>query len=394
LSAQVKEILAKLVAFDTTSRNSNRACVDFIRDYLKGLGVKSKIIASDDGSKACLWATIGMPSKNGIVFAGHTDTVPVDGQKWTSDPFTLIERGGKYYGRGTADMKGFIACVLAVIPDFLAAKTDACFHLALTYDEEISMAGAVRLTDALIAKKIKPDWVWVGEPTGLSLIDRHKGCAIYRTRITGVPGHSSQPDKGLNAIDMMREFMNAVTDIARKRKAGAIAGSAFDPPYTTINLGTVKGGTAENIIAENCELVWQVRVHPGDSAEAVCAEVESAARALFASRFAVFPQAKMNTDVDFYTPPYQTKVDNSGIKTLQRLLKDKKTHAAGFATEAGIFQKLGADVVICGPGFTEQAHQPDEFVYKKQLTSCVDLMRQVLLSSSARKKSPLKRSMS
>ncbi len=383
-SKQVEEILAKLVGFDTTSCNPNRACIDYIRDYLDSVGIASEIVADDTGGKACLWATIGSSDQQGVVLAGHTDVVPVKGQRWTSDPFTLTERDGKLFGRGSADMKGFIACALAFIPEFLAAKTTNCFHLALTSDEETDMSGAHRLTDHLSAQGIKPAWVWIGEPTGLSIVDEHKGTAAHRTRLTGVPGHSSQPDKGLNAIELSAQLMDIISDVARRRKESPYAASRFDPPYSTVNFGTIEGGTAENIIAETCELLWQTRIHPGDSAQEIFTEVESRARSAFAPRFAAFaPHAGMESCLCFDIPPFLAKAENAGVKTLRRLLKCDQTHAVGFATEAGIFQKLCADVVLCGPGFIEQAHQGDEFIDKNQLIPCVDLMRQFLLSSSA-----------
>jgi acetylornithine deacetylase len=390
---QLLNILGKLVGFDTTSCKPNAALIDFIRAYLAGYGVESEIIASDDGTKACLWATVGQAGTNGIVLAGHTDVVPVTGQKWTSDPFTLTERDGKLFGRGSADMKGFIACALAFVPEFLAAHTGGCFHLALTCDEETDMSGAQRLTDVLSARGIKPEWVWVGEPTGLKIVDQHKGVSAYRTRIKGVPAHSGQPDGGLNAIELTAQLMNVIWNVAQQKKEQAVARSRFDPPYTTFNFGMIAGGTAENIIAEDCELLWQVRVHPGEEAKSVVADIENQARKLFAPRFAAFaPKAGMQTCTCFDIPPFRATTDNAGADALKKQLKCDETQAVGFATEAGIFQKLGAPAVICGPGFIEQAHQGDEFIELNQLTACVDLMHGVLLSSSARKVSAFNRS--
>lgn len=381
---RVEEILARLVHFDTTSHLSNLSCTDYIRDYLQGYGVSSEIIPNDTGDKACLWATVGTPNGQGVVLAGHTDVVPVEGQTWTSDPFTLTERDGKLFGRGSADMKGFLACALAFVPEFLAAKTGTCFHLAFTHDEETDLSGASHLASLLKERKIKPTWFWLGEPTSLSIIDEHKGCAAYKTRFTGVPGHSSQPDKGLNAIDLSRQFMNQLVAIQEQRKKDAFSNSRFDPPYTALNLGVIKGGTAENIIAEKCALLWQVRAHPGDSARKIRAEADAFLQTLFVSPcVAAFSQARVETETLFDIPPFACVTNNSGTKILQRFLKTDKTSAAGYATEAGLFQKTGSDVVVCGPGSVEQAHQPDEFVGKNELLSTVDLMRQVLLSSPA-----------
>ncbi|MDD4617209.1 MAG: acetylornithine deacetylase [Alphaproteobacteria bacterium] len=385
LFMQAEEILAKLVAFDTTSWNSNRACAEWIHDYLKGFGVESEIVLDESGEKACLWATVGQAGKPGVMLAGHTDVVPVEGQKWASDPFALNKREGKLYGRGAVDMKGFIACALAFVPEFLEAKTGGCFHLAFTCDEETSMVGAQRLASALKAKGVKPEWIWLGEPTGFRIIDEHKGCAAFVTELTGVSAHSSLPDKGLNAIEMMAEFIEIITKVQARRKQEAFSPSKFDVPYTTINPAIIKGGTAENIIAEKCELLWQVRVYPNESAEDVRAEVEALAAQRFAQRFTAFaPKAKMATSKTFDIPPFQGRDGNRGTEALRKVVKDVRVVAAGFATEAGFFQEMGTDVVVFGPGFIDQAHQPDEFIDKKQLSSCVDLLRQVLLSSSAR----------
>ena len=384
MSKQVEEILADLVRFDTTSCNPNRACIDYIQDYLRGFGVAAEIVPNDDGSKASLWATVGDANASGVALAGHTDVVPVEGQTWTSDPFVLTERGGKLFGRGCADMKGFIACALAMVPEFLEAQTGGCFHLAFTSDEETDFSGALRLADFLSCRKIKPLWVWVGEPTEFSIINQHKGCGAYALRIKGVPGHSSQPDRGLSAIELMGLALKEVVDMIEQKKRNPFPSSSFDPPYSTINLGTIKGGTAENIIAEECELLWQVRTHPGDEAASIIAEIESAVRSILGPRLAAFaPRAKAEISELYSFPPFLGSSGNLAVATLQRVLKNAEIKAVAFATEAGIYQKVGAPVAICGPGSIAQAHQPDEFIDKKQISSCVDLMRLVLLSSPA-----------
>jgi acetylornithine deacetylase len=379
-----EQLLAKLVGFDTTSSKSNRACIHFIRDYLDGHGVTSEIVANDDASKACLWATIGPADKAGIVLAGHTDTVPVEGQNWTSDPFMLTDRGGKFYGRGSCDMKAFIACVLSIVPELVKQKLERPVHLAFTHDEETDMSGAVRLTEHMRKLGVKPEWVWIGEPTLLRMIDQHKGVALFTTDITGVPGHSGQPDKGLNAIELGAQFMDIILQVAQSKKDKPFPASRFEPPYTTFNLGIVKGGTAENIIAEHFQIQWQARAHPGDDLNAAVSEIDAKAQNKFKSRFAAFaPRAGMKTCTCFDIPPLMPTADNPGEKILGKLTGHTATEAVSFATEAGFFQKLGTHVLVCGPGSIDQAHKADEFVEKSQLTACVDLLRQVLLSSGA-----------
>jgi acetylornithine deacetylase len=380
----MEQLFAKLVNFDTTSSKPNRACIDFIRDYLNGYGVKSDIVASDDGTKACLWATVGRGAEQGIVLAGHTDTVPVEGQDWHSDPFALTERDGKLYARGACDMKGFIACVLAIVPELAKLKSIRPFHLAFTHDEETDMAGAQRLTARLREQNIKPEWVWIGEPTSLRIINSHKGVAAFATRITGMPGHSGQPDKGLNAIELGVDFMNIVRRVAQEKKDKPFKPSRFDPPYTTFNLGVVKGGTAENIIAEHCEILWQARAHPGDDLAAALDSIERMTAAEIEPRFKAFaPKAGMKTCTCCNIPPFLPSKDNPGEKMLANLTGHHQPEAVSFATEAGFFQKLGTHVVVCGPGSIDQAHKADEFVEKSQLSSCIDLLRQVLLCSGA-----------
>jgi len=381
-SARVVDILSKLVGFDTTSTRPNRACIDFISDYLMSLGVMSHIIATDDGHKACLWATIGDNDKPGIVLAGHSDVVPVDGQDWTSDPFTLVEREGKLYGRGSCDMKAFIACALALVPELLKQSLPQPVHLAFTHDEETDMSGAIRLTDFMKQQNIRPLWVWIGEPTELHLIDSHKGVALFATEITGIPAHSSQPDEGVNAIECAGQFLSILQRVAHTKKSNPFIPSRFVPPYTTFNPGIIHGGTAENIIAEHCRLEWQVRAHPGDDLDQTLAVIDRSVREEIAPRFVAFaPRAQLTTCTCFNIPPLMPTKDNPGTLVLTRLTRHTEPEAISFATEAGFFQKLGSHVVVCGPGSINQAHKADEFVEKEQLLICIDLIRKVLLCS-------------
>lgn len=377
-------LLARLVGFDTTSHRSNRACIDFIRNYLDDLGIISTIIASDDEAKACLWATIGPADKRGLVLSGHSDVVPVEGQNWVSDPFTLTERDGKFYGRGACDMKAFLACALAAIPAFVKRKLERPIHLAFTHDEETDMSGAGRLTDHLRAEGVVPSWVWIGEPTELRLVDSHKGVAAFKTNITGVPGHSGQPDKGLNAIDLGAQFIGILQRAGEKRKKRPWPNSRFDPPYTTFNSGIIEGGTAENIIAEHCRFLWQVRTHPGDDLDATLDEIDRMTSAEIKPRFTAFaPRAGMNTCTCFRIPPLMPTEANSGRDILQRLTGHKETQAVSFGTEGGFYQSLGAPVVICGPGSIQQAHKADEYVSREQLAACLSLLEKTLVEMTA-----------
>ena len=381
----VQELLAQLIAFDTTSRNANRALIDFIADYLKQYDVKNEIVQGKEDGKACLWATIGDGSKPGIVLAGHTDTVPVDGQDWHSDPFTLTERDGKLYGRGTCDMKGFIACVLAIVPELVKAKLKQPIHLAFTHDEEVTMAGAANLADFMRGQNIKPEWVWIGEPTLHKIIDSHKGVAAFETKITGVPAHSGRPDHGLSAIELGHDFISILRAVADEKRSKPFPNSRFDPAYTTINLGVEIGGTAENIIPEHWELIWQTRQHPGDDHDKVLADIERNAQQKLGPRFssfkATYPHVGCKTCTQFNIPPLLPTANNPGHKILAQFTGNVQTEAVSFGTEAGFFQKLGTHVVVCGPGSIDQAHKADEFVEVTELAKCVDLIRSVLLPS-------------
>lgn len=378
-----EHILARLVGFDTTSNLPNRACIDFIRDYLDGFGISSTIIASDDGTKACLWATLGPSEQQGIVLAGHSDVVPATGQNWTSDPFVLTERDEKFYGRGACDMKAFIACALAVVPSLTQRKLERPVHLAFTHDEETDMSGALRLTDYMKAQSITPLWTWIGEPTELHLINSHKGVAMLETRITGVPGHSGKPDKGLNAIDLGAQFVGILQRVAQNRRDNPQPNSRFDPPYTTFNTGIIEGGTAENIIAEHCRMLWQVRIHPSEELSAVLEEIDRMTAEEIKPRFKAFaPHAGMSTCTCFNIPPLLPTKPNPGEEILKRLTGYHETEAVSFGTEGGFYQKLGAPVIICGPGSIEQAHKADEFVSREQLAACVSLLEKTLMETT------------
>jgi len=377
-------LLARLVGFDTTSSKSNRGCIDFIRDYLDSHKIKSEIVASGDGLKACLIARLGPDEGRGLMLAGHSDTVPVDGQNWKSDPFTLSAREDRFYGRGSCDMKGFIACALATAAVFAAKPLKKPLHLAFTYNEEVDMEGAARLTDYLSAHGTHPEWTWIGEPTSLRIVDAHKGVAAFETKITGIAGHSGQPDHGLNAIELGVDFLAVLRAVAEAKKGQPWPQSRFSPAYTTFNLGTIKGGTAENIIAEHCDIVWQVRAHPGEDLDAVLAGIERQAVEKIHPRFATFaPDAHMKTCACFNIPPLRPSPGNPGQEILARLTGHTETEAVSFGTEAGFFQRLGGHAIVCGPGSIEQAHKADEYIEKSQMTACMKLLERVLYETAA-----------
>ncbi|MEX0759290.1 MAG: acetylornithine deacetylase, partial [Tistlia sp.] len=273
-----REMLAVLVGFDTVSRSSNLALIDWVESYLADYGVACRRSYDDTGAKANLLATLGPSIEGGIVLSGHSDVVPVDGQGWASDPFTMTEREGRLYGRGTADMKGFLATALALVPDFLARPLARPIHIALSYDEEVGCIGVHRLIDDLTRNLPRPALVVVGEPTSLRVVNAHKGVAGFVTRIHGRSAHSSQPHRGGNAIVAAARLIAELHGMAEEKKAAPQPGSGFVPPYTTFGIGVIQGGSALNIVAEHCQFQWEFRSLPGDDAETILARFESFAR--------------------------------------------------------------------------------------------------------------------
>lgn len=388
------EILGTLVAFDTTSSTSpefarpNLPLILYVRDFLYNLGIASEIIENAQNScKACLWATIGSDSKEGgIVLAGHSDVVPVQRERWEGDPFKLTERGGKLYGRGACDMKGFIACALAFLEDLSACgqlgKLKLPLHLALTYDEEITMEGAESLTVWLRKRGYRPSWVWIGEPTSMRMIDAHKGVAEYGVEIVGKACHSGLPHLGLSAVACACDLAQAIGERQRQKRAAPFAHSRFTPPYTTFNVGKIEGGQAANIVAGSCRVSWQVRVHPGDEAAQTQREhMEAEIRGKWADAFAAFPGTGLSTTVVCDIPPLEPTPDNPAVAALRHVLEGEP-QAVSFATEGGIFQKIAAPgqtpIVICGPGDIAVAHSDYEHVAREQLALCLKAMDKAL----------------
>ncbi|MER2519869.1 MAG: acetylornithine deacetylase [Bdellovibrionales bacterium] len=396
------EILGELVAFDTTSALSsevakpNRPLIDFVRNFLEKLGIASTIVATEDQpGKACLWATIGPDSKEGgIVLAGHTDVVPVQRDRWQSDPFTLTERDGKLYGRGACDMKAFIACALSFIEDRAInqrlGQLKAPLRLALTYDEEITMAGAQRLTEWLQEQGMRPSWVWIGEPTTMRIVDAHKGVAEYNVEITGKACHSGLPHLGVSAIACACEIAQSIAAKQAEKQSLPFANSRFAPPYTTFNVGKIEGGQAANIVAGSCRMAWQVRIHPGDeTAQTLRQSIETKTTKKWGKIFAEFPGTGLKTTTVCDIPPLEPTPENPASAALETALGGKP-QTVSFATEGGIFQKIAAPqqtpIVICGPGDIAVAHSDHEHVTKDQLALCLDAMDKVFCAAPTKKK--------
>ncbi len=372
-----KEILSRLVAFDTTSRNTNLPLIDYVKTYLEGYGITSTLVPNEEGDKASLFATIGPDSRNGIGLSAHTDVVPVDGQTWSSDPFELTEKDGALYGRGACDMKGFIACVLAAVPDFISRDFSIPIHLIFSYDEEIGCTGVRPLIAELGRKLTRPRMVIVGEPTSMQTVDAHKSINAFVTEVTGQEAHSSVPHLAVNAVMIAAQLITELHQIGEDVKRRE-AGERFDPPYTSVHVGKIEGGTALNIVPKQCHFIWEFRGLPEfDEAEIPSRLEVFAQEKLLPKMHAVSTETGIETQRVNHVPAFQTAKGTDAISLVLKLAQQNETYAVSYGTEAGLFELGGCPTVICGPGNIEQAHKPDEFVTLEQLELCSQFLRRL-----------------
>ena len=365
-----RQALERLIAFDTTSRNSNLELIHWVADYLEGWGIASSLSHDGDGGKANLFATLGPAGDGGIVLSGHTDVVPVDGQDWSSDPFLASEREGRLYGRGSCDMKGFIAVVLALVPEFLARALRAPVHLAFSYDEEVGCLGVHGLIADIARQGLRPRAVIIGEPTMMAVVDAHKGICGFRTRFRGVPAHSSATHLGVSATHAAGRFVAFLDRLFEEYRGRAREDMGFVPPYTTIQVGLLRGGTATNIIAQNCEVDWHFRALPTDDAGAIERRALAFLDELEGAMRAWNPDCEVTTETTARVPPLRPDPASPATELALALTGANDTARASFVTEASAFQEGGFPAVVCGPGDIAQAHQPDEFVALAQLEAC------------------------
>ena len=379
MSAAASEaILAELIRFDTTSHLSNSALIGYVEQHLNTLGIPCRHTWNADRTKANLWATIGPNIAGGIVLSGHTDVVPIAGQQWSSDPFVLDRRDERLYGRGTADMKGFIACALAHAADFSQRDLAVPIHFAFTYDEEIGCLGVHELLKDVITQLPKPNAVIVGEPTSMKIIGGCKGGRSYKTIITGVDGHSSLPELGANAILAATSIINHLNAIQARLKAEADPANGFVPPYTSLDLGKISGGTAANIIPAHCEFSWGFRGLPGEDMQAIEDDVLSFIETTVLPPLkAVSANTKVETIPTSNVAALMPDEQSSAEQLVRHLTQLNESGRVSYGTEAGAFQAAGIPGVIFGPGSIEQAHLPDEFLSLQQLHACSDFMTQL-----------------
>ena len=374
-----RQYLDKLIAFPTISRDSNLELIGFIASELKALGIASTLVHNEDGKKANLWATIGPTNLQGVALSGHTDVVPVEGQNWSSDPFKLASRGGNLYGRGSADMKGFIAACLHLAHSAVKRALHTPLHFAFSYDEEIGCIGVRRMLDMLKTMPVRPRLCIVGEPTMLQVVTAHKGKLGYRVTAHGLEAHSSLAPIGVNAIymacDLIAEIRRIQEDIAKNGKRDG----HYEVAYTTLHVGKMAGGEVMNIVPNLASFDFEIRYLPEDDGKAIFARIQKTAEKIAAGFQSVFPKARFEFATLQSYPALNTPVDSEAVNFVRALTGGNSTGKITFGTEGGLFQQeLGIPAVVCGPGNIAVAHKPDEYVSEEQLALCDAMLARLL----------------
>ena len=384
MSAQIAplELVKKLIAFDTTSRGSNLALIDFAQGLLEESGGRCRRTFDETGTKANVFATFGPDEPGGFVLSGHTDVVPVEGQDWTSDPFKPELREDKLYGRGASDMKGFVGVALAMAPKIAATKLNKPVHIALSYDEEVGCYGVKELLRDLAANEIRPGLVIVGEPTLMKVVGAHKAGGVLHTRCHGREGHSSAPEKGANAVMMAGEFVRLLESVWDELRADQ--DQRFDPPHTTLQANMIEGGTATNILARDALVTWEYRALPDRDAKAIIARVRARAESEILAKYRRrAPEARLDTVLHRSYPGLVMDENSPAVRAALELTGANHAEAVSYGTEAGHFQRAGIPAVICGPGSIDQAHKADEWVALSELRACEAFLSRVLTKAAA-----------
>ncbi len=367
-------ILEKLIAFDTVSSRSNAALIDWVANLLADHGIEAFVQHADEPGKANLFATIGPQDRPGVMLSGHSDVVPVEGQDWSSDPFALTARGTKLQARGSADMKGFIACCLDKVPALVAAKLATPVHIALSYNEETNMGGMRQLAAHLASAPVKPAACVIGEPTSMQVVVANKGAAIYRLRVRGHSVHSSLRDQGVSAVEVAAEVVSFLNRLQRELDA-QLRHDGFDYPHSSVHAGAIRGGTAHNITAKDCEVLFEIRALPGVSAAAIVARVRAfCENELLPAMRAISSDCAIAIDEVVDAPGLDDRGNAQLAKAMMPLCNCVKPGCVSFGTEAGFLQRIGVPTIVCGPGEIRVAHQPDEFVETEQLVRCGEFL--------------------
>lgn len=377
--SETEKILERLIAFATVSRDSNLQLIQYIESLLGDIGIASTLTYNDEKTKANLYAKIGPEGVPGVMLSGHTDVVPVDGQNWSVAPFNMTMRQDKLYGRGTTDMKGFIASVLAMLPVAATRTLSRPLELAFSYDEEIGCVGVKRMIDLLESAPTPPAFCIVGEPTSMQVAIAHKGKTAVMCTCTGVEAHSALADKGLNAIYLATEMIQRIRGIQQTVKLSSEHDHCYSVPYTTLHVGTIEGGTALNIIPKHCQFKFEIRNIDADEPVEILRQLHEAAEEIMTDYRQQFPQADIAIEVYNQYPALDTSPEEEVVKLVQGLMQTDDFIKLAFGTEGGLFQsRLGVATVVCGPGSMEQGHKPDEFIARSELKQCDGFLEKLL----------------
>lgn len=377
-------ILQDLIGFPTISADSNLALIGYAADQLRDLGADVKVYRDENGAKANLFATIGPEIDGGIVLSGHSDVVPVADQDWSSDPFDMRIADGKAFGRGTCDMKGFIAAALAMAPHYARADLKRPVHFAFTYDEEVGCLGAQALMHDLALLPFRPAVCVIGEPTEMRIIEGHKGCCEYTVTFTGAEGHGSQPDLGVNAVEYAVRYVTKLMELREALKGRVPDGSRFDPPWTTLQIGRLSGGVAHNVIPGLATLDWEMRPVVKADMDFVKGRIADYVKnELLPAMREVSPDADIVTEVIGEVDGLEPVPENEALRIVAELTGANGADLVAFGTEAGLFQRLGISTVVCGPGSIEQAHKPDEFIALDQIDQCLTMLERLTAKLTA-----------
>lgn len=370
-------ILERLVSFDTTSDKSNLSLIDYVQTYLNDHGISSTLIPSDDGEKASLFATVGPQNRGGIGLSGHTDVVPVDASAWSNDPYTLTHKNDRLFGRGTTDMKGYLACAMAMVPEFKKRPLNAPVHLLFSYDEETGCTGVRPMIAQLGESLPMPQAVFVGEPTKMTVVDAHKGPIRWRADITGLAAHASMAPLGVNAITYAGKLLTELAAIEQEL-ASATPDQRFDPAYPTLQVTEISGGIAGNIVPPNCTIGFEMRALPGVDINAIEQRIRAfAEKECVAEMQERSPDASITISQTASVPPYKANTNSDAVALALKLTQQNETFAVSYATEAGLFQDGGAPTVVCGPGDIAQAHITDEWIEVSQIEACLGFMHRL-----------------
>ena len=378
------KILTKLISFKTISGQDNNSLIDYCDQILKDLGASSFKTFDDQKKRVNLFATLKAKKPNGkksIILSGHTDVVPVT-KDWSTDPFKATIKEDKLYGRGACDMKGFIACTLAYAPYYSKSNLDRDIHFSFTFDEETACQGAPLLIKEISKRGIKEGICIVGEPSYMKIIDGHKGTYEYTTHFTGLAGHGSAPDKGVNTIEYAARYINKLLEIREELKKRTPKDSIFDPPYTTLQIGGINGGIARNVIADKCHVDWELRPVVKDDGVWVNSEIDKfSSEVLLPNMKKIHKDSTIKKEIIGEIIGFDRVAESEACELISSLTGDNSREVVSFGTEAGLFQEIGISTVVCGPGSIEQAHKVDEYIKLEELKKCINLLDGIRIKS-------------